>query len=64
MVYTILRVLYEHIKKLCKVVTPTHNLLKIPPRYLSEAPWPYAQQQISCVDACKTPKDKVKCIVR
>lgn len=58
------RVLFEHIKKLSQFVTPTHKLLKIPQEYLNEAPWSYAQQQLLCIAAGKTPKEKVKCVLR
>ncbi|XP_063710037.1 receptor-mediated endocytosis protein 6 homolog [Culicoides brevitarsis] len=56
--------LSDHIKKLSQIVTPTHKLIKIPKEYLNEAPWSYAQQQLLCITAGKTPKEKVKCIVR
>lgn len=58
------RLLHNCIKKLGRVITPSHSGLKIPHRYLNEAPWPFAQQQISYISAYKTPKEKVQCVIR
>uniref|UniRef100_A0A3P8WPC9 GTPase-activating protein and VPS9 domain-containing protein 1 n=1 Tax=Cynoglossus semilaevis TaxID=244447 RepID=A0A3P8WPC9_CYNSE len=41
---------HEHIQRLTKVVT--------------EAPWPSAQSEIRSINAYKTPRDKVQCILR
>lgn len=60
----ICRVLHEHIRKLARLITPSHNALRIPEEYLSEAPWPFAQQQISFISAYKTAREKVICVVR
>jgi hypothetical protein len=46
------------------VITPAHSGLRIPHRYLNEAPWPFAQQQISYISAYKTPQEKVQCVIR
>ncbi|KAG5683501.1 hypothetical protein PVAND_012776 [Polypedilum vanderplanki] len=56
--------LHNCIKKLGRIITPSHVGLKIPHRYLNEAPWPYAQQQISYISAYKTPQEKVQCVIR
>lgn len=32
--------------------------------YLKEAPWPSAQSEIKTINAYKTPRDKVQCILR
>lgn len=32
--------------------------------YLKEAPWPSAQSEIRTINAYKTPRDKVQCILR
>lgn len=32
--------------------------------YLKEAPWPSAQAEIRTINAYKTPRDKVQCILR
>lgn len=56
--------LTHHIKKLGQFITPSHSGLRIPHRYLNEAPWPFAQQQISYISAYKTPQEKVQCVIR
>ncbi|XP_059849881.1 GTPase-activating protein and VPS9 domain-containing protein 1 isoform X6 [Hypanus sabinus] len=55
---------YEHIQRLCKVVTANHRALQIPEVYLKEAPWPSAQSEVRTINAYKTPRDKVQCILR
>ncbi|XP_073723828.1 GTPase-activating protein and VPS9 domain-containing protein 1 isoform X6 [Misgurnus anguillicaudatus] len=54
----------EHIQRLSKVVTANHRALQIPEVYLKEAPWPSAQAEIRTINAYKTPRDKVQCILR
>ncbi|KAG5835000.1 hypothetical protein ANANG_G00267470 [Anguilla anguilla] len=58
------QLLQEHIQRLSKVVTANHKALQIPEVYLKEAPWPSAQAEIRSVNAYKTPRDKVQCILR
>lgn len=58
------RVLHEHIRKLARIISPSHNALRIPKAFLIEAPWPFAQQQIAYISAYKTPREKVVCVVR
>uniref|UniRef100_A0A8C5DYQ1 GTPase-activating protein and VPS9 domain-containing protein 1 n=1 Tax=Gouania willdenowi TaxID=441366 RepID=A0A8C5DYQ1_GOUWI len=55
---------HEHIQRLTKVVTANHKALQIPEVYLKEAPWPSAQSEIRSINAYKTPRDKVQCILR
>uniref|UniRef100_A0A7N8XJP1 GTPase-activating protein and VPS9 domain-containing protein 1 n=1 Tax=Mastacembelus armatus TaxID=205130 RepID=A0A7N8XJP1_9TELE len=55
---------HEHIQRLSKVVTANHRALQIPEVYLKEAPWPSAQSEIRTINAYKTPRDKVQCILR
>uniref|UniRef100_A0A3B3U7U5 GTPase-activating protein and VPS9 domain-containing protein 1 n=1 Tax=Poecilia latipinna TaxID=48699 RepID=A0A3B3U7U5_9TELE len=55
---------HEHIQRLSKVVTANHKALQIPEVYLKEAPWPSAQAEIRSINAYKTPRDKVQCILR
>lgn len=62
--YVFLRVLHEHIRKLACIISPSHNALRIPEEFLIEAPWPFAQQQITYISAYKTPREKVLCVVR
>ncbi|KAG4079238.1 hypothetical protein HA402_006961 [Bradysia odoriphaga] len=57
-------VLREHIRKLSQLISPSHPALRIPQEFLVEAPWPFAQQQISYISAYKTPREKVQCVVR
>uniref|UniRef100_A0A673GUY4 GTPase-activating protein and VPS9 domain-containing protein 1 n=1 Tax=Sinocyclocheilus rhinocerous TaxID=307959 RepID=A0A673GUY4_9TELE len=58
------RLFLEHIQRLSKVVTANHKALQIPEVYLKEAPWPSAQAEIRTINAYKTPRDKVQCILR
>ncbi|XP_077377778.1 GTPase-activating protein and VPS9 domain-containing protein 1 isoform X6 [Festucalex cinctus] len=55
---------HEHIQRLSKVVSANHKALQIPEVYLKEAPWPSAQAEIKTINAYKTPRDKVQCILR
>ncbi|XP_077571684.1 GTPase-activating protein and VPS9 domain-containing protein 1 isoform X2 [Stigmatopora nigra] len=55
---------HEHIQRLSKVVTANHRAFQIPEVYLKEAPWPSAQSEIKTINAYKTPRDKVQCILR
>jgi Vacuolar sorting protein 9 (VPS9) domain len=63
-IFSSLRLLHNCIKKLGRFITPSHAGLRIPHRYLNEAPWPFAQQQISYISAYKTPQEKVQCVIR
>ncbi|XP_042564246.1 GTPase-activating protein and VPS9 domain-containing protein 1 isoform X3 [Clupea harengus] len=58
------QLLQEHIQRLTKVVTANHKALQVPEVYLREAPWPSAQAEIRTINAYKTPRDKVQCILR
>ncbi|XP_077987219.1 GTPase-activating protein and VPS9 domain-containing protein 1-like [Glandiceps talaboti] len=58
------QVLHEHIKRLVKVVSATHKALQIPEKYRKECPWPSAQAEILTINAYKTPKDKLQCVMR
>ncbi|XP_068167537.1 LOW QUALITY PROTEIN: GTPase-activating protein and VPS9 domain-containing protein 1 [Antennarius striatus] len=55
---------HEHIQRLSKVVTANHKALQVPEVYLKEVPWPSAQAEIRSINAYKTPRDKVQCILR
>ncbi|XP_037939024.1 receptor-mediated endocytosis protein 6 homolog [Teleopsis dalmanni] len=57
-------VLSEHIRKLQNVIRPSHHALCIPQEFLSEAPWTFAQQQLSYISAYKTPREKLQCVIR
>lgn len=58
------RVLFEHIKKLSKTISPDHPQLRISEAYLDEAPWPFAQRHLSFISAYKTADDKVNCVIK
>lgn len=58
------QILQQHIDNLSKVITPEHNDLRIPNIYHSECPWPAAQQQIIILNAYKTPREKVDCVIK
>jgi len=58
------QLLHNCINRLSRVITPSHSALRISHRYLSEAPWPFAQQQIAYISAYKTPHEKVQCVIR
>lgn len=58
------QVLFEHINKLSKTITPNHPQLRIPEAYLCEAPWSFAQRQLSFMSAYKTANDKVNCVIK
>lgn len=53
-IYIILFVIYLFIYPMCVYVQV----------YLKEAPWPSAQAEIRTINAYKTPRDKVQCILR
>ncbi|KAL2750898.1 receptor-mediated endocytosis protein 6 [Vespula maculifrons] len=58
------QLLYDHIKKLAKVITPNHKDLRIPKVYHYECPWPWAQAELAVISAYKTPRDKLQCVFR
>ncbi|XP_046399336.1 receptor-mediated endocytosis protein 6 homolog [Ischnura elegans] len=58
------QVLHEHMKKLSKVIKPSHKDLRIPKVFCRECPWPSAQAEISALGSYCTPRDKVDCVTR
>ncbi|XP_059157513.1 GTPase-activating protein and VPS9 domain-containing protein 1-like isoform X2 [Physella acuta] len=58
------QLLQEHLRKLSKIITPTHKDLRIPRMYHLECPWPAAQKEIYMINAYRTPKDKIQCVLR
>ncbi|XP_055636434.1 receptor-mediated endocytosis protein 6 homolog [Toxorhynchites rutilus septentrionalis] len=58
------QVLFDHIKRLSRSISPSHKMLRISSAYLGEAPWPYAQRQLSYISAYKTPNEKVECVFK
>lgn len=58
------RILHEHMAALSAVITPNHKDLRISKVYHYECPWPAAQAEIFMINAYKTPKDKLACVLR
>ncbi|KAK6195848.1 hypothetical protein SNE40_001191 [Patella caerulea] len=58
------QVFHQHIKTLSQNIKPTHRDLCIPRMYHFECPWPAAQREIFMINAYKTPKDKLGCVLR
>ncbi|ESO85912.1 hypothetical protein LOTGIDRAFT_130207 [Lottia gigantea] len=58
------QVYHQHIRKLSENIKPSHPDLCIPSKYHFECPWPAAQREIFLINAYKTPKDKLGCILR
>lgn len=58
------RVLTEHIRKLARHLSPGHKDLLIDKSLQYECPWPCAQEALAVMAAYKTPRDKVRCVVR
>ena len=58
------RVLYKSLARLARAVTPSHPSLRIPLAFRGEAPWPSAQAEIGIINAYKSAKDKLDCVVR
>ncbi|CAH0553533.1 unnamed protein product [Brassicogethes aeneus] len=55
--------LYEHIKKLSRTISPEHKDLMISKEYLREYPWQPAQDALKALNATRTPRDIVNCIL-
>ncbi|VDK53186.1 unnamed protein product [Anisakis simplex] len=57
-------VFHKSLRKLAQIITPDHAELRIPQRFHGECPWPSAQAEISIINAYKSPRDKIACVVR
>ncbi|KHN76774.1 GTPase-activating protein and VPS9 domain-containing protein 1 [Toxocara canis] len=57
-------VFHKSLRKLAQVITPDHPDLRIPSRLHGECPWPSAQAEIAIINAYKSPRDKMACVVR
>lgn len=55
--------MHNHIEKLSKIITPYHKDLLISKTFLRECPWLPAQDALKALNAYRTPRDKVRCIV-
>ncbi|XP_013420311.1 GTPase-activating protein and VPS9 domain-containing protein 1 [Lingula anatina] len=58
------QILHQHMSRLSKVITPNHKSLRIPKSYRHECPWPSAQAELQMINVYKTPKDKLRCVLR
>ena len=58
------QILSRHMQQLSERVTLSHRDLRIPRMYHSESPWPAAQREILTMNAFKTAREKVECVVR
>uniref|UniRef100_A0A915KPT8 Receptor-mediated endocytosis protein 6 n=1 Tax=Romanomermis culicivorax TaxID=13658 RepID=A0A915KPT8_ROMCU len=57
-------VFFEAIKRLSSLLTPSYKGLQIPVELHGECPWPLAQAEISIINAYKTPRDRLGCVLR
>ncbi|VDM52630.1 unnamed protein product [Angiostrongylus costaricensis] len=54
----------KSLARLSRSIHPGHPMLKIPNVLHGEAPWPSAQAEISIINAYKSARDKLGCVVR
>ncbi|KAK6054088.1 vacuolar sorting protein 9 domain protein [Cooperia oncophora] len=54
----------KSLARLSKSIHPGHPMLRIPSVLHGEAPWPSAQAEISIINAYKSARDKLACVVR
>uniref|UniRef100_A0AAF5PMS4 Receptor-mediated endocytosis protein 6 n=1 Tax=Wuchereria bancrofti TaxID=6293 RepID=A0AAF5PMS4_WUCBA len=57
-------VFHKSVQKLAAEINPDHPQLRISVRLRGECPWPSAQAEIGIINAYKSPRDKMACIVR
>ncbi|KAM3727713.1 GTPase-activating protein and VPS9 domain-containing protein [Dirofilaria immitis] len=57
-------VFHKSVQKLAMEINPDHPELHIAVRLRGECPWPSAQAEIGIINAYKSPRDKMACIVR
>lgn len=58
------QILQKHINTLSGLISPDHEDLKIPPEYHVQCPWIAIQKQILTINAYKTPREKVECVLK
>lgn len=58
------QILQKHIQTLSETISPEHKDLKIPSVYHFQCPWTSVQRQILSLNAYKTPREKVNCVVK
>ncbi|XGW33302.1 hypothetical protein V3C99_017618 [Haemonchus contortus] len=54
----------KSLARLARSIHPGHPMLRIPSVLHGEAPWPSAQAEISIINAYKSARDKLACVVR
>uniref|UniRef100_A0A915PJN7 Ras-GAP domain-containing protein n=1 Tax=Setaria digitata TaxID=48799 RepID=A0A915PJN7_9BILA len=57
-------VFHKSVQNLAAEINPDHPQLRISMRLRGECPWPSAQAEIAIINAYKSPRDKMACIVR
>lgn len=57
-------VFHDHIRTNLAHIMPSHSSLQISEEHLSEAPWPLAQEKLLQINAFKSPREKLGCVVR
>lgn len=55
---------FKSLRTIASSVTPDHPELRIPKRFHGECPWPSAQAEIAIINAYKSPRDKLACVMR
>lgn len=60
----IYRVFHKSLHEIGKTITPDHTELRIPQKLHGECPWPSAQAEIAIINAYKSPRDKMECVLR
>uniref|UniRef100_A0A0K0FAM2 Ras-GAP domain-containing protein n=1 Tax=Strongyloides venezuelensis TaxID=75913 RepID=A0A0K0FAM2_STRVS len=57
-------VFHNSVQLMSETINLEHPDIRIPRRLQGECPWPSAQSELGIINAYKTPKDKIRCIVR
>ncbi|RCN33058.1 vacuolar sorting protein 9 domain protein, partial [Ancylostoma caninum] len=63
-IYAFCSLFSKSLARLARTIHPGHPMLKIPAILHGEAPWPSAQAEISVINAYKSARDKLACVVR
>jgi len=58
------QVYHDHINRLSKLISPTHQALQINPKYLLECPWYSAQSEARSIVTYRTPRGKLAAALR
>ncbi|VDO97096.1 unnamed protein product [Soboliphyme baturini] len=57
-------IFHNTVQRLSEIITPNHKALHVPEVFHAECPWPSAQSEIAIINAYKTARDKLKCVVK